>query len=256
MATTSTPGKPFSDNTTTATNTLNQAKDAATDAAKNLAAQGSDALNKGTQSLKETSRSVVADVKSEASTLAAGATEKARSLAEDQKNAGAERLSSVASAVDRAAGDLEEASPHTARLIRQAAAKVEDFSSQLRDSSVDDLVTTARDFARRQPVAVFGGAVVAGILLSRFLKSTAEPDTTPNYGGSAGYTGKPHYPTPAGTPRNDWASTTTGTGSSGLKDDWSTGDRIDPATGEDPLSAAQPQPADFGTISGGTKNGI
>jgi hypothetical protein len=166
----------------------------------------------------------------------------------------------VASAVDRAAGDLEEASPHTARLIRQAAARVEDFSSQIRDRSVDDLVVTARDFARRQPVAVFGGAVVAGILLSRFLKSTAETSTISDR--PTGY-GNRNYATPVGTPRNDWSSNTAGTGigsgtsgTSGLKDDWSTGDRINPATGEDPLSAAQPQPADFGTISGGTKNGI
>jgi hypothetical protein len=242
--------------------------------ASELAADGRDALRQGAESAKDTARSVAGNLRSEASSFASGATEKARSLAEDQKNAGAERLSTIASAVDRAAGDLEEASPHTARLIRQAAAKVEDLSSTLQNRSVEDLVDSARYYARRQPLAVFGGAVIAGVLLSRFLKSTAEP----TYEGAGSYPPPAPRPTNVGTPRNDWSSTGTtgsglvgsgsglgGTGSSfggtgtglagGTDPDRKIGDSVSP-TGRDPLSDATPQPSDFGTVSGGTRNGI
>lgn len=235
-----------------------------------LTAEGRDALKQGTESAKDTARSVAGNLRSDASSFASGATEKAKSLAEDQKNAGAERLSTIASAVDRAAGDLEEASPHTARLIRQAAAKVEDLSSTLQNRSIEDLVDSARYYARRQPLAVFGGAVVAGVLLSRFLKSTAEP----TYEGAGSYPPPAPRPTHVGTPRNDWSSTGTtgGTGSSlgttgsglagtgsglgGTDPDRKIGDRVSPSTGRDPLSDATPQPSDFGTVSGGTRNGI
>jgi hypothetical protein len=35
---------------------------------------------------------------------------------------------------------------------------------------------TMQDFARRQPVAFFGAAVLAGFAIARFAKSTAQPE--------------------------------------------------------------------------------
>jgi hypothetical protein len=260
MSTTTTPGGSGFSSQGTGSSLSSGAQDARAKAGE-LAADGRDALRQGAESAKDTARSVAGNLRSEASSFASGATEKARSLAEDQKNAGAERLSTIASAVDRAAGDLEEASPHTARLIRQAAARVEDLSSNLQNRSVEDLVDSARYYARRQPLAVFGGAVVAGILLSRFLKSTAEP----SYEGRGSYPVPAPRPTNVGTPRNDWASAgatggaglSSGSGFTGGTDrDRAIGDRVNPATGKDPLSDATPQPSDFGTVSGSTRNGI
>jgi hypothetical protein len=43
----------------------------------------------------------------------------------------------------------------------------------VRNQSIEDIITAIDEFARRQPVAFFGGSVLAGFVLSRFLKSSA-----------------------------------------------------------------------------------
>lgn len=110
----------------------------------------------------------------EGSKLANRFKEKASSFAEDQKRSGTEKLERIAGAVGRAADDLEKESPETARYVRSAAESVRDFSASLRDRRVEDIASEARDFARRQPWLVFGGAVLAGLAVTRFLKSSRE----------------------------------------------------------------------------------
>lgn len=124
----------------------------------------------------------------EGSKLAGRVKDKAASFAEEQKRSGAEKLGSIAGAVKRAADDLEQQSPQTAGYVRSAAESVEDFSASLRDRKVEDLASDARDFARRQPWLVFGGAVLAGLAVTRFLKSSRNDrrasDSARDFGGS------------------------------------------------------------------------
>jgi len=101
--------------------------------------------------------------------------EKAQQIAEEHKQAGAERLGDVARAIHEAADQLDEELPAQAgAYIHKAAEGIEQVSSAIRDRSIGDLLGTLENFARRQPVAFFGGAVLTGFVLSRFLKSTAE----------------------------------------------------------------------------------
>jgi hypothetical protein len=65
--------------------------------------------------------------------------------------------------------------PQAAGFIHDAAAKLEGEAASLRERSVDDLIRSLDNFARNQPAVLFGGAVLAGFALSRFLKSSAEP---------------------------------------------------------------------------------
>jgi hypothetical protein len=58
--------------------------------------------------------------------------------------------------------------------LRDGGAKCRGPASSLRERSIDDLVRSLNNFARNQPAAFFGGAVLAGFALSRFLKSSAE----------------------------------------------------------------------------------
>ncbi len=102
------------------------------------------------------------------------AKQKAKTLAEEQKAAGADKLKQVAQAIDGAAGNLEGELPTAARTIREAAAGLEQISANLKNRSVDDLTGAVSSFARSQPVAFFGGAVLAGLVLARFLKSSPE----------------------------------------------------------------------------------
>jgi hypothetical protein len=78
-------------------------------------------------------------------------------------------------AIRYAADDLEEQSPAVADLIRSGAERVSSTAAALRERDVDELFDSAGRFARERPAALFGVAVVAGLALSRFLKSSAKP---------------------------------------------------------------------------------
>jgi hypothetical protein len=99
---------------------------------------------------------------------------RAASFADEQKQYGAERLEGVAGVVDKAAGDLEKELPEAAGFVREAARGLNDFSRSIRDRSTGDIIQSVNDFARREPAAFFGTAVLAGFALSRFMKSTAD----------------------------------------------------------------------------------
>lgn len=135
-------------------------------------AQESGSLTDGAHQARE-------EVKREGSRLA----NRVSNFAEQRKRSGTDKLERIAGAVERAADDLEKESPETARYVRSAAETVRDFSTSLRDRSVQDLASDARDFARRQPWLVFGGAVLAGLAVTRFLKSSRRDDRrTASYG--------------------------------------------------------------------------
>lgn len=114
-------------------------------------------------------------LKEQAAHAAEPAKEKARQFAEEQKAAGADRINAVAQAVHEAADKLEgNLPPRAAGYIHQAAGGLERASSAIRDRSLDDMLQMVSNFAREQPAAFFGGAVLAGFALSRFLKSSAD----------------------------------------------------------------------------------
>jgi hypothetical protein len=98
--------------------------------------------------------------------------DKARSVAEEQKSAGAERTDAFGKAVHGAPDELSTEAPAAARYVHSAAEQIEGLSSRLRDGSIDDLLSRVNRFARRQPAAAFAGSVVVGLALSRFLKSS------------------------------------------------------------------------------------
>lgn len=56
--------------------------------------------------------------------------------------------------------------------IEGAAGQVERFTNYLRARDVDDLIDDSERFARQQPALFLGGAFFAGLLASRFLKSS------------------------------------------------------------------------------------
>ena len=99
-------------------------------------------------------------------------------LADAQKMAGAQRISGLARAVRGAAHNLEPDLPQAAKSLHDAAAAMERASTALRERSVVDLMDGVGKFAHAQPVAFFGGTVLAGIVLARFLKSSTESRPT------------------------------------------------------------------------------
>jgi len=97
-------------------------------------------------------------------------------LADQQKAAGAEKISGLARVVHGAANNLESELPQAAKPLHEAAAALERASTALKERSVADLMDGVGKFARTQPVAFFGGTVLAGLVLARLLKSSTGRD--------------------------------------------------------------------------------
>jgi hypothetical protein len=105
---------------------------------------------------------------------AADAITQAEQITERQKQAGASKVDAAAKAVHGAADELEQQMPKAAEFVRGAASRLEEGASALRERSIGDLMNTFNDLGRKEPLALFGGAVVAGFAISRFLKSSAD----------------------------------------------------------------------------------
>ena len=101
--------------------------------------------------------------------------DKAMEVATQQKDAAAGQIQAAARAVHGAARELESAMPQCAGYINEFGQRLDEFASDIRNDSVDDLLGKLAEFARNQPALLFGGALLTGFALSRFVKSSAQP---------------------------------------------------------------------------------
>jgi hypothetical protein len=89
---------------------------------------------------------------------------------------GLDAIRDVARAVQGTADTLQANVPQIAGIVREVAQTVEDLSAGLRERSLGEIATSVSDFAKEEPVAFFGGAVLAGFILARLAKrSPPEP---------------------------------------------------------------------------------
>ena len=128
--------------------------------------------------VKTMASAAVGSLSKDAGQLASQAQEKARGAVEHGKQTATDTLGDFASAIRKAGDDLAQNDQSMAgRLVRQAADSLEHLSRSLENKRPSELVNTAREFGRRNPVAFAGGAVLLGIALGRFVRSS-EPDAT------------------------------------------------------------------------------
>ena len=95
---------------------------------------------------------------------------KAEDIANRSKAAGADAVADVAhtaEALDTVAPD----SPAIAEYVRGAGQKIDRLASDLRDKKVGDLLSSAAEFGRSQPVIMLAGAALLGFALSRVVKA-------------------------------------------------------------------------------------
>jgi hypothetical protein len=88
---------------------------------------------------------------------------------------GLEALSSVARSIHVAADDLEDEAPQIADVVREAAQTVEHLSNDLRERSLREIAAAVSGFAREDPVAFLGSAILAGFVLARVSKHSRPP---------------------------------------------------------------------------------
>ena len=78
------------------------------------------------------------------------------------------RAARTAEAVaDAVAADV----PAVAEYVRGAAQKIERLAGDLREKKVGELLSSAAEFGRSQPVAMLAGAALVGFALSRVIKA-------------------------------------------------------------------------------------
>jgi hypothetical protein len=150
-----------------------------TEKAKDLAGDSADALKAHASDFAEAAKDV-----------ASQATDKMKDAVSDRKSSGAEYVGTLADTMRRAAHEFDTDLPMAGTFIRKAAEQVDGVSEGIRNGNLNDLVRNAQSFARRQPTAFLGIAVLAGFGVVRFLKSSAETTSPP---GSA-TSGSHHAP--------------------------------------------------------------
>lgn len=113
--------------------------------------------------------------------------------ATEQKSAGADYVGTIADTLRRAAREFDRDLPIAGTYIRKAAERVDEVSDSVRQGDVQDLLQGVQSFARRQPTAFLGLAVLAGFGVVRFLKSSAADAPSgqgnPRSGGQAARSG-------------------------------------------------------------------
>lgn len=109
--------------------------------------------------------------------------DKAMEVASQQKDAGAEQLQTAGRAVHGAARELESSMPQIAGYVHDVGQQLEKLASDIRGGSIDELMSKLGALSKDQPALVFGGALLAGFALSRFLKSSAQNSSATATGG-------------------------------------------------------------------------
>jgi hypothetical protein len=126
--------------------------------------------------VKDEVQRLAADAREETARMASQAREQASQLAARATEQTAQRLTSLATALRQAAQQLEsDDAAGFGRYAGIAADQVDKVSGYLEGKDVGQLVRDTQTFARRHPDLFLGGAFVAGVMLARFVKSSA-PD--------------------------------------------------------------------------------
>ncbi len=127
----------------------------------------------------ETIKNQASEFVDAAKDVASEATDKLKQTVDSQKSAGADYVGSLAGTIRRAAKEFDGDLPIAGSYIRKAASQVEGVADTIRTGNFKDLVRGAQSFARRQPTAFLGIAVLAGFGVVRFLKSSANEAELP-----------------------------------------------------------------------------
>jgi len=127
--------------------------------------------------------------------------EKAKGMADQQKQLLVDQMSGVSSALDQVAGELEQKGEGSAQYIRMVADGADKLTSTVSQNNVDDILAMAQDFGRKQPVAFMGAAALLGFVASRFIMASASR--------RAGQAPQPGQYQPPAAPSSYAAGTTT-----------------------------------------------
>lgn len=139
---------------------------------------------------RSSAEEVVGKAREKASEAAGQAQDKARSQLSMGKDRVADSMESVAHALRSSTEQMQgQEAGFVGDYMNRAADKVSEFSYQLREKDVNELVRDAENFARREPVIFMAGAFALGLIAARFLKSSGHASQIEDdeYANNIGY---------------------------------------------------------------------
>lgn len=141
------------------------------EAGQDLKQQAKDTAGQAKDQVKD----LASQAKDQTVELAHQAQDQVSTFVDQQKKQAAERLGGLAGALHEAAKNLEQKDAEGfGRYAHRAAEQVDRASRYLREKDLQGFVRDTETFARRHPDFFLGGSLVAGVLLARFLKSSAK----------------------------------------------------------------------------------
>ncbi len=96
---------------------------------------------------------------------------KVEEIADRSKQVGAEGIAQAARTAQAVADQVADDVPAVAEYVRGAAQKIDRLASDLREKKVGELLSSASEFGRSQPVVMLAGAALVGFALSRLVKA-------------------------------------------------------------------------------------
>ncbi|MEX1016540.1 MAG: hypothetical protein WDZ31_07330 [Phycisphaeraceae bacterium] len=128
---------------------------------------------------REQAREKASEVTNKTRSAAASARDRvshqAHDISEKGKHRAAEAIGDIATAIREAGHKLhDENQEGPARYVDQAADQIDSVARYLEQHDVNDLVESAEDMARRQPLIFLGAAFATGLIAARFLRSSSE----------------------------------------------------------------------------------
>jgi hypothetical protein len=124
--------------------------------------------------MKEKAQEMAGQAQEKAQEAAGQAQDKLREQIDQRSTQAGERVSGTAQDLRSVSEELRNQGKDTpANLADKGAERIERVGSYLTESDGDALLSDVEDFARRRPMAVLAGGLVAGMAAARFLKASS-----------------------------------------------------------------------------------
>lgn len=143
------------------------------------------AAEKNADYAKSRAGDVGEDIKAEARGVTDAVYDEARKKADSAKSGAADEISRFSDAMRAASGEMRSGSPQE-QAFAYLADTIADMSDVTRNKSYGEMFEEVNTFARRNPAAFIGGALLAGFAGARFLKASEKRQRS-DVSGSSGY---------------------------------------------------------------------
>ena len=146
------------------------------DRMKETAREGAEGVRReaeeGARGIRDEAAAAYEEVKQQGASVLETAQQRVGEFAEEGKDAGVRQAEGLARAIHRAADEIQDSAPWMARYVHEAAVSVDGMARSIRDRRPREIIGSLESLARRQPVAFFGAAALAGFALARFARSS------------------------------------------------------------------------------------